>query len=62
MTFLELAKHRRAYDGKWEVIAKIQDHENRYEYTSDTGQKITYTPERWITIKVLDDEPITLAA
>lgn len=57
MKFLEIAKHYRAYDDKWEVIAKILDHENDYHYKTETGQEITYTPEKWITINVLDEEP-----
>lgn len=55
--FIELDKHKRAYDGKWEVLAKVLDHDNAYRYTTESGQIITYTPEKWITIDVRDTEP-----
>lgn len=58
MNFLEIDKKQRAYDGKWEVIAKILDRENEYVYASESGQRISYIPERWITIDVTNVEPI----
>lgn len=55
--FLEVTKSQRKFDGKWETIAKILDHDNAYTYKTDTGQVITLTPEKWITINVTDNEP-----
>lgn len=55
--FLEFDKKQRAFDGMWETIAKIEDHDNAYSYKTETGQEITLTPEKWITIRVTKDEP-----
>lgn len=55
--FLELDKKQREFDGMWETIAKIQDHENAYSWQSETGITFTYIPEKWITINVTEDEP-----
>lgn len=45
---------QRAYDGKWERIAKIVDFDNAYRYTSEHGSTVTLIPERWVTIGVYD--------
>ena len=55
--FLEMDKKQRAYDGMWETIAKIRDVDNSYVYKTDTGQRITFTPEKWITVNVTKEEP-----
>lgn len=51
---IEYQLKQRAYDNKWEHLAKIQDKENSYVHKSETGQRVTYTPEKWITIGVYD--------
>lgn len=51
---LETELVQRAYDGRWERIAKIMDHENAYSYSNESGNKITFVPEKWITIAVYD--------
>lgn len=51
---LETTLKQRAYDGKWERIGKIRDHENSYTYYTETNQKMTYTPTKWVTIGVYD--------
>lgn len=52
--FMEFDYKQRAYDGKWEQLAKVKDYENTYTYTTDSGQKISLIPEKWITIGVTD--------
>lgn len=51
---LETDLVQRAYDGKWERIVKIMDHENSYTYQNESGRKVTFTPEKWITVAVYD--------
>lgn len=51
---LETQLIQRSYDGRWEIIAKIMDHNNAYSYSSESGNKVTFIPEKWITIKVYD--------
>jgi hypothetical protein len=51
---LETEFKQRAYDGRWERISKIMDHENSYSYETDSGQKITLIPEKWVTTGVFD--------
>lgn len=55
---LEVREHKRAYDGKVEVIGRIKDYDNSYTYVTETGQQVTFTPEKWITLKVKDNGPI----
>lgn len=54
LNVLETQFKQRAYDGKWERIARIMDYDNKYVYKSETGQKMTYIPTKWITIGVYD--------
>lgn len=54
MNILEYALEQRDFDGKWELLGKIKDHENAYSYQWETGQKISLIPEKWITVKVFD--------
>ena len=54
MEILEYQFKQRAYDGKWERIARILDKENEYSYTNEYGNKTTYIPTRWITVGVYD--------
>lgn len=51
---LETQLVQRDYDKRWELIAKFMDHENAYSYSSESGNKVTFIPEKWITIKVYD--------
>lgn len=52
MKVLETQLVQRSFDGYWERIGRILDEENAYTYTSETGQKMTYVPERWVTLAV----------
>lgn len=52
--FIEVEYKQRAYDGKWEKIAKIVDHENAYIYATESGAKVSIVPEKWITVGVYD--------
>ena len=54
LNILETDFKQRAFDGKWERIAKIVDYDNRYTYTTDSGSKVTLIPEKWITLGVYD--------
>jgi hypothetical protein len=54
MEIIETQLVQRSFDGRWEKIAKILDHENSYTYKNETGASVTLTPEKWITIAVYD--------
>lgn len=54
MNYTQVEFKQRAYDGKWEKIAKVLDHENKYVYTTESGNTVTLTPEKWITVGVYD--------
>ncbi len=54
MNILEIQWKQRAYDNKWEKIARIMDYDNKYAYKSESGQKMTYIPTKWTTIGVFD--------
>lgn len=54
MEILETQMVQRSYDGRWEKIAKIMDHENAYTYRNETGTSVTLIPEKWITVAVFD--------
>ena len=54
MEILETQLHQRSFDGRWEKIARIMDHENAYTYRNETGTSVTLIPEKWITIGVYD--------
>lgn len=53
---IESVMQQRAYDGKWQKLSKIKDYDNSYTYTTDTGYKVTYVPEKWITTGIYDME------
>ena len=54
LNVLETQFKQRAYDGKWERIAKIMDYENKYTYSTESGQKVSLIPEKWVTVAVYD--------
>ena len=54
LNILETDFKQRAFDRKWERIAKIVDYDNRYTYTTDSGSKVTLIPEKWVTLGVYD--------
>jgi hypothetical protein len=54
LNVLETQFKQRAYDGKWERIAKVMDYEQKYTYVTESGQKISLIPEKWITVGVYD--------
>jgi hypothetical protein len=51
---IEYDFRQRGFDGKWERLAKVKDYTNSYTYKSETGQMITHTPEKWLTVGVYD--------
>lgn len=51
---IETQFRQRAYDGMWEKVVKIMDHENTYSYTTESGYRVTLIPEKWITAGVFD--------
>lgn len=50
--FLETQLVQRAFDGYWEKIARIKDHENSYTHTDENGRTVTLVPDKWITVAV----------
>lgn len=51
---LETAAYHREFDDKWEVLGRIKDTENSYTYTNEVGKVVTYVPDKWVCIDVLD--------
>ena len=49
---LETQFVQRAYDGYWEKIVKVMDHDNSYTYRNESGTSVTLIPERWLTVAV----------
>jgi hypothetical protein len=45
---------QREYDGKWMLMAKVPDTDNRYSYKSENGQVYHIVPTMWIIIGVYD--------
>ena len=54
MNILETQFVQRAYDSKWEKLARVMDYENKYVYKSESGQRMTYVPTKWMTVGVFD--------
>lgn len=54
MVILERQLVQREFDGKWESIVKVEDHENSYTYYNENGVSSVLTPTKWITEKVYD--------
>lgn len=54
MNILETQFKQRAYDGKWEKLAKVMDYDNKYVYKSESGSSLTYIPTKWTTVGVFD--------
>ena len=54
MNILETQFTQRAYDGKWEKLAKVMDYDNKYVYKTESGNRMTYVPEKWMTVGVFD--------
>lgn len=54
LNVLETQFNQRAYDGKWERIAKVVDYDNQYTYSTESGSRVTLIPEKWVTIGVYD--------
>jgi hypothetical protein len=54
MIVLETQFKRRAFDNKWERIVKTLDHDNKYTFTNEAGNKVTYIPEKWQVVGVYD--------
>ena len=54
MNILETQFKQRAYDNKWEKIARVMDYDNKYVYKSESGQRMTYVPTKWMTVGVFD--------
>jgi hypothetical protein len=54
LNVLETQFKQREFDGKWERIAKVMDYEQKYTYVTESGQKISLIPEKWVTVGVYD--------
>ena len=54
MNILETQFKQRDYDSKWEKLARVMDYDNKYIYKSESGQKMTYVPTKWMTVGVFD--------
>ena len=54
MNILETQFVQRAYDSKWEKLARVMDYDNKYVYKSESGQRMTYVPTKWMTVGVYD--------
>ena len=54
MNILETQFVQRAYDGKWEKLAKVMDYDNKYVYKTESGNRMTYVHEKWMTVGVFD--------
>ena len=54
MNVVEVQYKQRAYDGKWERIGRIVDYDNKYTYSTESGNRVTLIPEKWITLGVYD--------
>lgn len=52
MQVLETQFVQRAYDGHWEKVVKVMDHENAYEYQDEAGVRVKLIPEKWLTVVV----------
>lgn len=54
MNILETQFKQRAFDSKWEKLAKVMDYENKYVYKTETGSTLAYIPTKWMTVGVFD--------
>jgi len=54
MIVLDTEFKQRAFDGKWERIIKTMDHDNAYSYTTESGNKVKFILEKWVTVGVYD--------
>ena len=54
MIIIETQLKQRAYDGKWERIVEIIDDNNKYTMRDESGNTVTYTPTKWVTVGVYD--------
>lgn len=54
MNILETQFRQREFDGKWEKLAKIMDYDNKYVYKTDSGNRMTFVPEKWVAVAVYD--------
>ena len=49
---LETQLVQRAYDGYYEKIVKVMDHDNSYSFKNEAGVQTTLTPTKWVTTAV----------
>ena len=54
MNILETQFKQRELDGKWEKLVKVMDYDNKYVYKTESGNRMTYVPEKWMTVGVYD--------
>jgi len=54
MVVLENQFKQRAFDGRWEHLVKTFDYDNKYSFTNEAGNRVTYIPEKWVAIGVYD--------
>lgn len=50
----EYSLQQREYDGKWQLLKKVPDSDNTITTYTKSGLKMTFTPEKWITVNVYD--------
>lgn len=46
----------RAYDNKPMLLGQVPDYDNTYYYNDGFGRQQSYTPTKWIILKVYDYE------
>lgn len=54
MIVLETQFKQRAFDNKWERIVKTMDYDNKNTFSNEYGNKVSYIPEKWVTVGVYD--------
>lgn len=45
---------KRPFDGKWQLLGKIDDTENTYTYVDENQKKVTMIPTKWVVTDVFD--------
>ena len=56
MKILSTCVKTRAYDKKLMVMGLTPDYDSTYYYLDSNGQRASYTPTKWIILKVYDWE------
>ena len=56
MKILSTIVKKRAYDNKPMMLGLVPDYDSTYYYTDSNGHRASYTPTKWIIVKVFDCE------